>query len=153
MPPEARSGVGQEGSSRDDPSFKPIEAGRQAVARPGALGALQAPGGLQEAQHRIDVVAPGIGQQLGVLAETDAQAQAEPGGAGFEGGQQVGARRKALRRLLGEVVALVAAPPDQLARQQAGIGFQRDALRVAPACRPGMCAPAASRRGTPACSM
>jgi len=42
----------------------------------------------------------------------------------------IASRRKPLRRLLGQVVALVAAPPDQFARQQPWVGLQRHPLRV-----------------------
>ncbi len=65
------------------------------------------------------------------------QAQVQARAAHLQRRDQVLARDQPLGRLPGLLVALVAAPADQLARQQAGVGLQRHAARDRPSCRPG----------------
>ena len=53
--------------------------------------------------------------------------QAQPAAAALQRGQELGPRLAAFGGLVRDGIALVAAPADQLARQQARIGLQRDA--------------------------
>ena len=63
------------------------------------------------------------------------EAQAKPGLAQFQRVHQVLAGDETVGRLLGAVIAFVAAPPQHLARQQAGVGLQRHTLCIACAGR------------------
>ncbi len=68
-----------------------------------------APGGLHQAQHRVQTVAAGVVDQRIALRVTELEPQAQPGLAVLGGGDQVLAGDQAIGSLLGLVIALVAA--------------------------------------------
>ena len=107
------------------PSSRSCPAGRP------QSGLLDGPARLHQAQHRVEAVAAGIVDQRLALRVAEHQAQAEPRAPLLERVEQVLARDQALGRLARALVALVGARADQLAREQARIGLQRDPAAVA----------------------
>ena len=101
---------------------------RQSVAR---RAVPLRPCGLHQAQHGVQAVAAGVLDQRVALRMGEFQAQVQPRAPDLQRREQVLAGDQPLGRLPGLLVALVAAPADQLAREQAGIGLQRHAARVA----------------------
>ena len=92
---------------------------------------LLCPRGLQQAQHGVQAVAAGVLNQRITLGMAELEAQSKPGLAQLQRVHQVLAGDETVGRLLGAVVAFVAAPLQHLTREQAGVGLQRHAAGVA----------------------